>query len=198
MSSSLVSSATRLLAGLMLLASLGACAGEEPESSSTATSTPSTSSPRAAENGLSSADSTVLPDVTVETLDGSSIALGEQDGNVLLINFWATWCTPCRKEIPDLVDLQNELGGKGLTVIGVSLDREGASAVKPFADKHGINYPVVLDPNAELESKLGPLQALPTTLIVNPNGVITRRIVGLFPTEEMRPKLQAMLEQPET
>jgi len=198
MPSALVSSAARLLAGLMLLASLGACTGDAPESSSPSTPQAASSTTGAVGGAMSSADDTPVPDVTLETLDGASIALNEQDGNVLLINFWATWCAPCREEIPDLVDLQNELGEKGLTVIGVSLDREGASVVKPFADKHGINYPIVLDPDAELESELGPLQALPTTLVVNTDGTITRRIIGLFPTDEMRPKLEAMLERSET
>lgn len=142
---------------------------------------------------MSSSESTPMPDVTVETMDGTSMALDEQQGKVLLINFWATWCAPCRKEIPDLVELQKDLGDDGLVVIGVSLDREGASVVESFAERHNINYPLVLDTESDLESTLGPLQALPTTLVVSPEGVITQRVIGLFPTDEMRPKLEAML-----
>lgn len=196
MLSSLVPRLAAVLVGLALIASLGGCASDDAAHSSSQTSQSTASSPPSTRMGgaYTSTEETPMPDVTVETLDGTSIALDEQDGKVLLLNFWATWCAPCRKEIPDLIDLQNELGSEGLTVIGISLDREGESAVRPFMEQHGINYPIVIDTSQELESTFGPLQALPTTLVVNPEGTITRRIIGIFPTEQMRPELEAMLE----
>lgn len=196
MTSSLAPRFVGLLVGLTLLVPLGGCSDDASEPTDASQTTTSTQSSERMGSAYSSSEDTPLPDVTVQTMQGESIALDEQDGKVLLINFWATWCAPCRKEIPDLVDLQNELGSKGLTVIGVSLDREGESAVRPFAEQHGINYPIVLDTDQDqkLESELGPLQALPTTLVVNPEGTITQRIIGIFPTEEMRPKLEALLE----
>lgn len=138
-------------------------------------------------------DPTPVPDLTVQTLDGTSIALDEQPDRVLLINFWATWCPPCRKEIPDLIELQKAMGDDGLMVIGVSLDQEGASTVQPFVEEHNINYPIVVDDTKAVESALGPIYALPTTLVVGPDGMITRRITGIFPVDAMEEALKDML-----
>ncbi len=134
-----------------------------------------------------------VPDLTLETLEGETIDLAQREGEVLLINFWATWCAPCRKEIPDLISLQSDLGPEGLTVIGVALDRNGAEAVEPFLEKYEVNYPIVIDADRTVESELGPTYGLPTTLIVNPEGQITHRVVGIFPVEEMQPNLEEML-----
>lgn len=138
-------------------------------------------------------DPTPVPDVTVTTMDGQTLDLDAQQGSVLLINFWATWCAPCLQEIPDLIELQDRFGDRGLTIVGVALDQEGASVVQPFMERHNINYPVVVDTTRTLESQFGPIHALPTTVVVNPEGLITRQIVGLFPTSAMRPKLETML-----
>lgn len=138
-------------------------------------------------------DPTPVPDLTVQTLDGTSIALDEQPGRVLLVNFWATWCPPCRKEIPDLIDLQEAMGDDGLMVIGVALDQDGASVVQPFVDEYDINYPIVVEDTKTVESQLGPIYALPTTLVIGPDGMITRRITGIFPVEEMEATLKEML-----
>lgn len=134
-----------------------------------------------------------VPELSLETLDGETINLAQRDGEVLLVNFWATWCAPCRKEIPDLTALQSELGPDGLTVIGVALDRDGAEVVKPFLQKYDVNYPIVIDAERTVESELGPTYGLPTTLVVNPEGQITHRVVGIFPVETFKPKLEEML-----
>ena len=194
MRSSLVSRTLALLVGSMLLLAPG-CTDDTSETGSASPNNGSASTMM--DGAMSSSDDTPMPDLTVETMDGTSLALHEQQGKVLLINFWATWCAPCREEIPDLVELQNDLGDD-LMVVGVSLDREGASVVTPFIEEYDINYPLVLDTDGTLESTLGPVQALPTTLVVNPEGTITRRVIGLFPTDEMRPKLEAMLEDSAT
>jgi len=139
------------------------------------------------------------PDVTLETMDGESIALARRPGEVLLVNFWATWCAPCRKEIPDLIALQDDLGPQGLTVIGVSLDQQGEEVVTPFLDNHtgdeAVNYPIVLDPEGEVEQAFGGVYGLPMTYVVGPDGRVHHRVLGLFPVEEMRPKLTAMLAE---
>lgn len=134
------------------------------------------------------------PDVTLETMDGEAIALANRPGEVLVVNFWATWCAPCRKEIPDLIDLQDELGPRGLTVIGVSFDQEGAEVVEPFLEEYAINYPIVLDPDASLDEAFGGIYGLPMTYVVGPDGQIRYRVLGLFPVDEMRSKLVAMLD----
>ncbi|WP_022836743.1 TlpA family protein disulfide reductase [Salisaeta longa] len=133
-----------------------------------------------------------VPDTTVATLRGDSLALASHDG-VLLINFWATWCPPCRAEIPDLVELQRAMGPAGLTIVGVALDREGASKVRPFVREYEINYPIVIDSTGALDDPLGPIMGLPTTLVVNREGKIVQRVLGVFPVERMRDDLQRLL-----
>jgi thiol-disulfide isomerase/thioredoxin len=134
------------------------------------------------------------PDVTVETMNGESIALANRPNEVLLVNFWATWCAPCRKEIPDLIALQEELGPQGLTIIGISLDQQGAEAVNPFLADYSINYPIVLDQEGAVEEAFGGIYGLPMTYVIGPEGRIQHRVLGLFPIDEMRPKLVALLD----
>lgn len=134
-----------------------------------------------------------VPDLTLETLGGRSIRLAQQDGRVLLLNFWATWCAPCRKEIPELKTLHRELHPKGLTVIGIALDREGREVVQPYVKKQKINYPIAVDSEGTAEAELGPIRGLPTTLVVNTKGEITKRVLGIFPVDQMKPTLEEML-----
>mgnify|MGYP006273597653 FL=1 len=134
-----------------------------------------------------------VPDITVTTLSGASIPLSEQRGRVLLLNFWATWCAPCREEIPDLIDLHQEMKADGVMVIGVALDQEGESVVAPFVEQQSIPYPIVIDAGRQVESHFGPIYALPTTVVVGPDGMIRRRITGLFPVDAMRSRLEEMV-----
>jgi thiol-disulfide isomerase/thioredoxin len=135
-----------------------------------------------------------VPQTAVETLRGDSFDFGAQDGRVLLINVWATWCAPCRKEIPDLVALQKELPTDQFTVVGISVDREGAPEVEPFVEKYDVSYPIVLDPEQTLAPEFGAVQGLPTTFIVNAEGQIVRRVLGLVSIDELRPELERMME----
>ena len=134
-----------------------------------------------------------VPDLTLTTLDSTALDLRAQTGRVLLVNFWATWCAPCREEIPDLKALQKEFRDEGLRIIGVALDRKGRAVVAPFAEKLDITYPVAVDRDGVAEAAFGPLAGLPTTVLVAPDGQITHRVVGLFPVEEMRPVLEQLL-----
>jgi thiol-disulfide isomerase/thioredoxin len=134
-----------------------------------------------------------VPDLTLTTLDSTALDLRAQTGRVLLVNFWATWCAPCREEIPDLKALQKEFRDEGLRIIGVALDRKGRAVVAPFAEKLDITYPVAVDRDGAAEAAFGPLAGLPTTVLVAPDGQITHRVVGLFPVEEMRPVLEQLL-----
>jgi len=135
-----------------------------------------------------------VPDVTLTTLNEKKIDLTQAEGQVFLVNFWATWCAPCRKEIPDLIDLQKSLGDDGLKVIGISLDKDDPSEVRSYVEKQEINYPIVLDPKGEVEAQFGGTYGIPTTFVVNSEGQIVRRVIGILPTEEIRPELESMLE----
>ena len=133
------------------------------------------------------------PSLTLETMDGDQITLDAVDG-VAVVNFWATWCPPCRHEIPDLIDLQNEYGDKGLVVLGISRDNEGAEVVTPYAEDMEINYPLVVGQDDGLEEALGSIYALPTTLLISPDGMVTHRIMGLFDVDSLREQLDTWLD----
>ena len=178
------------LSALSLVFLLVACGGGNDQQSSEASSSSASSLP----GKVRDVEPEPVPDLTLETLDGASINLAKQDGRLLLVNFWATWCAPCREEIPDLKALHSDLEEDGLTVIGVALDRKGREVVDPFVDQHEINYPIVVDAEGTAEAELGPIPGLPTTILVAPDGQITKRVVGIFPTDEMRPILQDMLD----
>ena len=173
-----------------LLGSLAACGSDDGSSPADA---PKTSAE--AKSGTSyQTDPVPAPDVTMTTLDGQEINLAEQNGKVILVNFWATWCAPCRKEIPDLIDLYDRHKSDGLMVVGVALDEEGTEVVKPFVEKEKVNYPIVVDTTETIEAKFDGMYGLPTTYVVNPQGKIVRRILGIFPVDKMEPTITEMLQ----
>lgn len=181
-----------VLSTLTLVVLLAACGGDEnTQNNQKAASSPPNLGARGGQ--VQSVEPEPVPDLTLETLDGESIELDEQDGKVLLINFWATWCAPCRKEIPDLNALYSDLKQEGLTVIGIALDRKGAEVVRPFVENQTIDYPIVVDKEGLTEAELGPIHGLPTTVVVDPKGRITKRVIGIFPVDKMKPTLQDML-----
>ena len=134
----------------------------------------------------------VMPEFVLPTLNGDSFDSSAQEGKVLLINFWATWCAPCRVEIPDLVDLQAELGSDQFEVVGISMDMDEVEYVKEFADGMKINYPVLLD-DGEVAEAFGGVFALPTTFVVDKKGNITHRTIGLFPVEAVKEEISEMI-----
>lgn len=136
----------------------------------------------------------VAPDFTLNTLDGDTFKLSDHRGEVVLINFWATWCGPCVVETPELVELYNDLKDRGLTVVGISLDEEGPEVVKPFAKRFAVSYPIAVDEGAVAEA-FGGVYGLPTTYVVDGEGRITHRFIGIFPTDDMRPKLEELLQK---
>ena len=111
---------------------------------------------------------------------GRTVSLDDFRGRVVLINFWATWCGPCKRELPDLVALSRELGDKQVTIIGVSTDR-GANViedVRSFVHDQGIPYQIVVA-NQDLEEAYGNIRALPTSFILNAEGKIVKNFVGI-------------------
>ncbi len=133
-----------------------------------------------------------LPEFVLPTLDGQSFDSSDQNDKVLLVNFWATWCAPCRVEIPDLITLQEELGSEDFNVIGISLDTDEPSFVREFVDAMEINYPILLD-DGEVAEAFGGVYALPTTFVVDKKGKITHRTIGLFPVDAVKSELTEMI-----
>lgn len=130
----------------------------------------------------------VPADLTVTTTGGEMIEIGAEEGRVQVLNFWATWCAPCLEEIPDLNRLHDEYGSENVQVIGIA-NNQGPEEVNPFAERHGIAYPVVADSTGRLDDALGPIYVLPTTLIVRPDGRITHQVTGIFPVDTFTEKL---------
>ncbi len=122
--------------------------------------------------------STVAPDFTLETLDGKNMRLSDLRGKAVLLNFWATWCGPCKIETPWLVELQKEYGSRGLQVLGVAMDDSGKDDIEKFAKDMGVNYPVLLGKEA-VGDAYGGVPALPESFFIGRNGKIVDRIIGL-------------------
>ena len=113
---------------------------------------------------------------TLKDLDGKEVSLSAYKSKVLLINFWATWCVPCRTEIPGFIDLYNRYRGRGLEVVGISVD-EPASLVRPYARQMKMNYPVLLEQDHAVHEAYG-LVGLPTTIIISHDGTRCEQYVG--------------------
>ena len=135
-----------------------------------------------------------VPDFELELLNGDSFRMADHRGDVVVINFWATWCGPCRFEIPELVELQEDYEAEGLTILGISTDEGGFDVVRPFADEMQINYPIVID-EGPVSTQFGGIYALPTTFIVDRTGVVRERVLGLVTRSSLEPRLQILLAQ---
>jgi thiol-disulfide isomerase/thioredoxin len=119
------------------------------------------------------------PNFSWKNSSGALVDLDSFHGRVVLVNFWATWCGPCKRELPDLVAISKEMANRNVTVIGVSTDR-GATAVQDvssFVTEHGIPYQIVVS-TEELETAFGNIRAIPTSFIISPSGKIVQTIVG--------------------
>jgi len=154
---------------------------------------------RTGANGTTStAKSSVAPDFTLESLDGKSVRLSDLRGKAVLLNFWATWCGPCKIEMPWFVELQNQYGPQGLQIIGVAMDESGKDDIAKFAKEMGVNYPVLLGKEAVGEA-YGGVPALPETFFISRDGKIIDRIIGLKGREEIEDSIKKALEtQPVT
>ncbi len=144
---------------------------------------------------------TASPDFTLKDLEDHDVSLGQFKGKVVLVNFWATWCGPCRIEIPWLVELQDKYAERGFTVLGVAMDEEGKVAVAPFVQKErfkvggtpkSMNYPIVLGNDATAE-KFGGLVGFPTSVLISKDGRVVKRVDGLVSYDEIDTAIQSQL-----
>jgi len=133
------------------------------------------------------------PDFKLKLTNGKDIKLSDHKGKIVIIDFWATWCPPCRKGIPDLIDIQKRYD-KNLVIIGISLDTETKDDVVPFINKIGINYPVAYG-NMEVVQAYGNIQAIPTSFIVDQKGNIVDTHVGLVDKSVYVNKIEELLKK---
>lgn len=121
------------------------------------------------------------------------ISLKQFAGKAVLVNFWATWCPPCRQEIPDLIKLQDAYKGK-LIVIGMSVDRNGPDEVREYSQKNKINYPVIMTDNAIIHN-YGGIAAIPTTFLIDAGGNIAKKFIGSLSYDQYEAEIKPFLSK---
>jgi len=137
------------------------------------------------------------PDFELTDLSGKTVRLSDLRGKAVLLNFWATWCPPCKVEIPWFIDLQKQYGAQGLQIVGVSMDDAKPAAVAKFTQEMGINYPVLMG-NDKIADLYGGVQALPTTFYIGRDGKFVSRVFGLVSHGEVEDNIRAALKQGQT
>jgi thiol-disulfide isomerase/thioredoxin len=134
------------------------------------------------------------PGFKLKDLDGKDLKLEDFRGKVVLLNFWATWCGPCRAEIPSLIALQKRYKDQ-LQVVGLAVDEDDDSYVRKFAASEGINFPIAMG-TQEIRFDYGGVTALPTVFVINRNGAIVQKHVGLFNPALYETEVRALLDLP--
>jgi len=134
-----------------------------------------------------------VPQFSLTSLEGKTVAMKDLSNKVVIVDFWATWCGPCREEIPHLNELYSELKGKGLEIVGISMDTDGTDGVKDFAREFRIQYPIVMGDEKVAES-FGGIIGLPTTFIIDRKGKIAKKYIGLPPAEDMKRIVKGLME----
>jgi peroxiredoxin len=141
-------------------------------------------------------DRKTAPEFTLKDANGQTVHLADYKGKVVLLDFWATWCGPCKVEIPWFIEFEQQFKDRGFAVLGVSMDEDGWEVVKPYIQDRQINYRVVLG-NEEVSEIYGGLDSLPTTLLLDRQGKIASIHIGLSRgKEEFRDDIAHLLDAP--
>jgi thiol-disulfide isomerase/thioredoxin len=134
------------------------------------------------------------PTFALKTATGETVDLNKLKGKVVVVNFWATWCGPCRAEIPGMLEVYDAYKAKGLEIVGISLDQKGWNDVTPLVKKMNITYPVVLG-NQNLVNAYGGFNAIPTTWFVDKRGNVAEKHTGSMSKEQFETIIKGLIQQ---
>lgn len=127
----------------------------------------------------------VAPDFTLSDLDGRSYTLSQLRGKVVIVNFWASWCPPCRAEMPSMERLHQELSGEGLVLLAVNVEKDGRRTVKQFLSANPHSFPVLLDDQETVQRSYG-VNKFPESFVIRKDGVIDDKVIGAIDWAEPR------------
>jgi len=136
--------------------------------------------------------SRLAPDWQLPDLEGDTVSSEDFNGRVVLIDFWATWCPPCRAMVPTLVELHEDYADEGFEVVAISQDRGGSEEVTAFNRKHGVNYTSLMGDGSASEA-FGGIRFLPTSFLIGPDGTILERHIGQTDRETLEPGIRKAL-----
>lgn len=132
-------------------------------------------------------------DFVLKDMEGKDVKLADYKGKVVLLNFWATWCGPCKIEIPGFVELQEKYRDQGVVFLGFSVD-DSPDKLKTYASDHNMNYPVLVgDGHEEVQEAFGPIYGIPVTVVINREGMICRKHTGIAPKNKFEEEIKALL-----
>jgi peroxiredoxin len=179
---------------LILMLIISGCRKKESESTQkTEVETEVNSAKPVADTTPSKTGGNPAPAFTLQDLNGKTVSLADFKGKVVILDFWATWCPPCIKEIPDFIELYERYKDKGFEMLGISLDQAGISVVQSFAQKNKINYPIMMT-DGQVHNAYGGITSIPTTFVIDPAGNIRKKYVGYVEKAVFEADIKKLLE----
>ncbi len=189
--------ASWILAGIALAAlggALGWLIGTGPaDRPGTAAATAEVSAPVAAGGSAAGLAGARVPEVVFETLEGGTARLSDLAGRVVVVNFWGTWCAPCRRELPELVDLGHAFAGRGVAVVGIAIDSGEPGEIREFADTYGVDYEIWMSTTEVAITEFNAV-GYPYTLLIDREGFIRNEYLGAQTLDSLTPAVEALLE----
>lgn len=131
------------------------------------------------------------PEFSLPDIDGKTVSLSDFTGKVVILDFFAIWCPPCRLEVPDFVELEKIYSDKGFAMVGVALVK--SADARKFAHEFGVNYPILID-DGKVSNLYGPIRSIPTTVVIDKNGNIVKMYIGFRPKDAFENDIKELLK----